>query len=100
MPGDRPDSALQSIGEICAKNFQRLYIKEDQDLRGRKQGEAASIIYDAAIGQGFPRENALIVYDEKEALKTAVQEAKSGDLIVEFYEELEPLVDYIHTYLN
>ena len=95
MPGDRQDSAIRYVGKTCASAFSRLYIKEDHDLRGRNPGEVAKLLYDSAIETGFVPEDATIIEDEPEALKKAVENAQSGDLIVVFYEKLEPLKEFL-----
>lgn len=97
MPGDRQDCAIRSVGERCAKAFSRIYIKEDIDLRGRKAGEVAALFYDAIVKTGYSREHVSIIENELDALKAAVADAKSGDLIVAFYEKKEPLQKYVES---
>lgn len=95
MPGDREDGAIRTVGALCAASFDRLYIKEDSDKRGRNPMEVARLFYGAATDGGFPKENTVIIENELEALKAAVAEARPGDLIAVFYEELEPLRAYL-----
>ncbi|HEX2986246.1 MAG TPA: cyanophycin synthetase [Caproiciproducens sp.] len=95
MPGDRLDSSIKEAGTLCTDAFDQIYIKEDKDLRGRKPGEVANLFSDAILSAGFSKNNVQIILDEKEALKAAVKNSKQGDLIVVFYEKLEPLVDYL-----
>jgi cyanophycin synthetase len=95
MPGDRLDSAIRQVGEICAPAFDRLIIKEDTDKRGRDGGQVAKLLFDAALDAGFPEPQAVVVGDELEALKKAVSEARGGDLIVLFYEKLGRLQRYL-----
>lgn len=97
MPGDRQDSAMRTVGEMCAEAFTRIIIKEDEDLRGRKRGEVAGIFYDAIIKKGFDRNAVTIIEKESDALRAAVEEARSGDLIVMLYEKLEPLQEYLES---
>jgi cyanophycin synthetase len=49
LPGDRGDTTVRNLAKEAAKGFDLLYIKEDADLRGRKSGEIAGIIYDEAF---------------------------------------------------
>lgn len=95
MPGDRLDKDIKSVGEQCAGAFDRIYIKEDKDLRGRKNGEVASLFYDSIIKSGFAGSGVTIIEDELEALKEAVSDAAEGDLIVVLYEKMEPLVEFL-----
>ena len=89
MPGDRQDSSISSAAKICAGAFERLYIKEDADLRGRDAGEVAQIFYDAIIKCGISKENVEIVYSEEKALEKAILDAQPGDFIVMFYEDFK-----------
>lgn len=95
MPGDRQDSAMQAVGELCANAFHKIYIKEDVNLRGREKGEVAALLYAALTSRGFPKENIMVLADELDALKLAVSDAQNGDLIVVFYEKLHPLTEYM-----
>ena len=97
MPGDRPDNCIQTVGELCASSFDRIYIKEDIDLRGRNKGKVAELLSDSILKKGYLKENIIINENETDALKAAVTEAKQGDLIIVLYEKLEPLVQYLET---
>jgi cyanophycin synthetase len=44
---------------------------------------------------GFLPSQAVVIEDELEALKKAVSEAKTGDLIIVFYEKLRHLQKYL-----
>lgn len=96
MPGDRQNSDMEQVARLCAREFDSIIIKEDADLRGREKGEVASIMYGAAAGAKFDKENVKIIEDELEALREAVSASGEGDLIVVFYERLEPLLDYMN----
>ena len=96
MPGDRQDSSINSAAKICAEAFERLYIKEDADLRGRDAGEVAQIFYDVVIKSGTPKENVEIVYSEVKALEKAILDAQPGDFIVMFYEDYKASLNIIN----
>jgi len=95
MPGDRMDESIYEVGQLCGKRFTKLIIKEDNDLRGRNAGEVADILYNGAVKAGMPAGNISVIYSEDKALETAIMEAKAGELIVMFYEELEPALEVI-----
>ncbi|MDF2686115.1 MAG: cyanophycin synthetase, partial [Clostridia bacterium] len=97
MPGDRPDCSMQEVGKLCASNFNKIYIKEDIDLRGREKGETAGIICNSIKETGYPDENVKIIENEVDALKAAVSDAKKGDLIIVLYEKIEPLLQFLDT---
>lgn len=100
VPGDRSNSSTLKVGEICAKGFDIIYIKEDLDLRGRKPGEVAKILEHGAIRSGMEKENIKIILKETEALKTAMYNAEPGDLIIIFYEKYQPIVDTINEFIK
>ncbi len=95
MPGDRPDDEIKHVGQICAQAFDMIYIKEDMDLRNRKKSEVAQILFEGVTSINFPKEKAVIVDTETEALKQAMENAAEGDFIAVLYEKLEPLVELI-----
>lgn len=90
MPGDRTDSSIIEAARICGNYFEKIYIKEDNDLRGRAPGEVAGIFYDVVLKNGAAKENVEIIYSELKALEKAILDAEPGDFIVMFYEEFEP----------
>lgn len=95
MPGDRMDSNIREVGALCAKAFDKIYIKEDMDLRGRKKGEVALLFEESIVNTGIKKENAEVILSETAALEKAMLDAQPGDLIVLFYEELDPAVRLI-----
>lgn len=97
MPGDRQNEDVREVGKLCAASFDKIYIKEDRELRGRDPGEIAGLFFDEIIKCGYPKENVKIIENESDALKQAVADACSDDLIVVLYEKLEPLEDYLHS---
>ena len=95
LPGDRSDDAVRSLAREAAKGFDMLFIKEDRDLRGRKPGEVANIIYEQALKEGKSPSNLKIALKEEEAFRQALLAAGEGDIVVVFYEEAEPLRNLI-----
>ncbi|MEW6494365.1 MAG: cyanophycin synthetase, partial [Cyanobacteriota bacterium] len=43
-PGDRRDEDFIELGKLAARIFDRIIIKEDDDLRGRSSGDASELI--------------------------------------------------------
>lgn len=95
MPGDRRDESIYEVGRLCGQFFSRLYIKEDNDLRGRNAGEVADILYSAAACDGMNTNDITVIYSETKAFETAIMEAQPGELVVLFYEELEPALEVL-----
>src|SRR5215216_2533022 len=44
IPGDRDDAIIDQAARAAAKGFNRVIVREDHDLRGRKPGDVASIV--------------------------------------------------------
>lgn len=95
-PGDRRDDVTVNIGRIAGRGFDYIYIKEDADLRGRKSGETASLLRKGVLESGFSPDKVSVVLREEEAVKTALNKARSGDLIVIFYEKYDTVMTVIN----
>ncbi|MEN6462906.1 MAG: cyanophycin synthetase [Syntrophomonas sp.] len=100
MPGDRLDKAIFEVGKISGQAFSKLYIKEDKDLRGRPEGEVASILYHGAVSGGAKKNNIEIIPSEIDALEIAIQNASTGDLIVMFYENFQTAFELVQEYIK
>lgn len=96
VPGDRQDYMALEIGKTCNKYLDDIIIREDKGRRGRREGEMAKLIEKGIKLQG--KKHYKICLDEQEALKKALLLSKPGDIIVVFYEFLEPLVNIIKEY--
>jgi len=94
IPGDRKDDIGYAIGEICAKNLDKIVIKEDKDKRGRKCGEVAAIL-EKAILKTNKNINLKICLDEVDALKYAIEISEKDDIIIVFYEKLDSLLEIV-----
>ncbi|NLG32934.1 MAG: cyanophycin synthetase, partial [Syntrophomonadaceae bacterium] len=100
VPGDRMNSSVYGIGKIAGQAFNSLYIKEDEDLRGRSPGEIADLLYKGALGGGAREDNIKIILSETEALSLAIRNALPGDLIVMFYENFEKALEVVQKYAS
>lgn len=100
MPGDRSEQAIFNVGKISGQFFDRIYIKEDRDLRGRAPGHVAGILYHGAISGGAEEKEVVIINDELEALQNAMDNARSGDLIIMFYEKFAPAFQLVQKYMD
>jgi len=98
VPGDRKDESVEKIGELAGAGFDYLVIKEDQDLRGRIPGEIAAILEKGAQKGGKGRDEMEIVLNEGEAVKTALDKARKGDVVVIFYEDFELVREAVYQY--
>jgi cyanophycin synthetase len=90
VPGDRDDSIIDRAARAAAKGFDKIIIREDHDLRGRKQGDVANILC-RAIREAAPGKECEVILDEVEALRQAVSRMVKNEVIVHFYEKLQPV---------
>jgi cyanophycin synthetase len=81
-PGDRRDVDIRAIGAIAGRTFDLLVIKEDNDRRGRKDGDIAKLLWEAAHDAGMPPDRMITVLDELEATRHALSLAEPDDLVV------------------
>lgn len=94
-PGDRTDSSTVTIGKMCGDCFDRIYIKEDKDKRGREPGEIAALLEKGCkMGVVKPSEIVIELAEDK-ALEKAILDAVPGDIVTIFFEEYQPLLDVI-----
>jgi cyanophycin synthetase len=97
VPGDRDDSVVERAGRVAARGFHRVIIKEDKDLRGREAGEVAKLLC-AVVGEEWPGTECHIVLDEIEALREELQSLDDGQVVVLFYDKLEPVLQVLEEY--
>ncbi|MGB0562098.1 MAG: cyanophycin synthetase [Spirulinaceae cyanobacterium] len=80
-PGDRRDEDLILLGRLSVEMFDRILIKEDDDKRGRREGEVADFIV-----QGIKEVNAdadyRVILSEQEAIATGLEMVAEGGLVV------------------
>jgi cyanophycin synthetase len=80
-PGDRRDEDFVALGKLSAEMFDRIYVKEDDDNRGRPRGDAAAL-----IRQGIQSADSTVAYEtilnETTAINTALDSAPKGSLVV------------------
>ncbi len=93
-PGDRRDEDLVLLGNIAAKNFNHILIKEDKDFRGREPKEVADLIV-KGICQSDPAASYEIMLNETEAINKALNLAQANDLVVIFPEKVDPVIKLI-----
>lgn len=94
VPGDRDDELIKEAARRVAKGFQRIIIKEDADLRGRKKGEVAKMLCET-INQENPNIQCEIMLDEIQAFSDALFKLKENEVVVIFYDKLEPVLEIL-----
>ncbi|ERT07927.1 cyanophycin synthetase [Lyngbya aestuarii BL J] len=90
-PGDRRDQDLKELGRLSTQMFDWVIIKEDDHTRDRPRGDAARLIREG-ICQEKPQFNYQEIWDETEAIQTALAEASEGSLVVIFPESVKRVI--------
>ncbi len=80
-PGDRRDEDFVTLGQLSAKIFDQIVVKEDNDTRGRPRGSAAELIIQG-IEQVEGDRPYQSILDETEAINQALDMASIGSLVV------------------
>jgi cyanophycin synthetase len=83
--GDRRDRDIRDLGRVAAAYFDRIVIREDDNLRGRQPGVTAGLIRDgieAAMREGARCQKVEVVLDERDATRRALDLGRKGDLVV------------------
>ena len=80
-PGDRRDEDFIELGKLCAKIFDRIIVKEDDDNRGRERGAVAELIC-KGIRQSKPDADYETILEEAKAIDCALDTAPPGSLVV------------------
>lgn len=97
IPGDRQDEMVAKIGELCAENLDKIIIKEDLDKRGRKDGEMSELLSKSILSKN-KNARLKICLNEVDALREALNLSEKGDIIIVFYEKIDPLLEIINNY--
>jgi cyanophycin synthetase len=93
-PGDRRDEDLILLGQIAARVFDRILVKEDDDKRGRDRGEAADLIIKGIL-QENPQAYYEAILDETEAIEYGLDKVDKGGLVVIFPESVTRAISLI-----
>ncbi|MFL6102816.1 MAG: Mur ligase family protein, partial [Actinomycetes bacterium] len=99
-PGDRRDKDIRELGEVAARHFDALIVREDRNLRGREPGEVAELVAAgarASAADGARGRSLEVVLDELEASRLALDRANPGDLVVLCADRVESIVDELQS---
>jgi cyanophycin synthetase len=97
--GDRRDSDIRDCGEIAARMFDHLIIRQEKHLRGRTEEEIINLIL-----EGIKAANKEVTYEiipkETEAIKHAISTAQEGSFIVALSDVVTNAIDIVQQYLD
>ena len=95
LPGDRRNEDIRAAATVVGRHFDRVIVRDDFDLRGRKPGEVAGIIRDGLLAGGLKESQIVERREEAEAIALAVTEAQAGDLVVYIADKPEIAARYV-----
>ncbi|MDP2174576.1 MAG: cyanophycin synthetase [Bacteroidota bacterium] len=79
--GDRRDEDTISLGEVAAKIFDEIIIRQDRNLRGRSETEIIDLML-TGIKNVDPNKKVTVITLEKEAIVHAIENADKDSFIV------------------
>lgn len=88
-PGDRRDMDMEQMGARAARTLTKIIVREDDDKRGRQEGEIADILTRAVLKEGFNPSNIQTILNEKEATLFALKSAEPGDIVLILVDKVE-----------
>jgi len=101
VPGDRLDSHILEVGKCAGETLDYIFIREDEDRRGRDKGEVADILERGILSSKFNKMNVEKILDEKIAFKMALDFAQPEDVVIIFFDsQLQPLIDIMNNKTN
>jgi cyanophycin synthetase len=97
FPGDRRDEVIEASTRATAKGFDKIVIKGDKDLRGRREGEVAEMMLRVIRENGGPEQTS-IELDANQAFERHVASIAPNEVVVFFYEKLDPVLEILARY--
>jgi cyanophycin synthetase len=92
--GDRRDEDLIELGKVSAQIFDEIILRQDAELRGREPGELIDLLKEG-IREVDDKKPVKVVPDEKEAVISAVRNAKKGAFIVVIGDAISEVIKLI-----
>lgn len=96
-PGDRSDSMIRFAGTAAAQVFDRIIIREDEDKRGRKEGEVAKLLFDSIMNEKRVTE-VCIAHDSLDALHEGIRHMQDHEVMIYFYENREIVLEELNKF--
>jgi cyanophycin synthetase len=97
--GDRRDQDITDCGEIAARMFDHIIIRQEKHLRGRTEEEIINLILEgiAKVKKDVTYE---IVPKEKDAIKHAINIAKEGSFITALSDVITNAIEIVQQHLD
>jgi cyanophycin synthetase len=92
--GDRRDEDIRTLGEISATIFDKIIIRQDRHLRGRKDHEIIDLLQQGILSKR-PDADVKVIINEVEAIEYAIKNAVPGSYIVVCSDVVAQAVDAV-----
>ncbi|HYF30491.1 MAG TPA: cyanophycin synthetase [Chitinophagaceae bacterium] len=93
-PGDRRDEDIINMGYHAAAMFDTIIIRHDKDPRGRTNEEITQLIR-KGIDKTGKKPEIIVISDEWDAIRYAMQHACNGAFIVVFTDTVQATLDFV-----
>jgi cyanophycin synthetase len=93
-PGDRRDEDLREVGRLSAK-LDYVLLKEDEDRRGRRNGDISALIAEGLVEGGLAPERIETMESEPEAVARALEMLEPGDLAIILADDVPAVIEQI-----
>lgn len=95
--GDRRDEDIRNLGKSAAKMLTNIIIREDESLRGRKEGEVNKIVLEGVRSEK-PDVTVKIIEDEVKAINFGLKNAKKDDLLVILPDNIPRAIEIVNKF--
>ncbi len=95
--GDRRDEDIVELARIASGMFEKIYLREDDNRRGRKPGEVNALML-GAINEENPELDVEVCASSLDALERALSNGESGDLIVIMADKVERTITFVEEF--
>ena len=98
LPGDRTNELIEESVKLLPAHFSHFILKQDDNARGRKDGEIPELIRDLLIKYGTKAENIQIILSEEEAVAKGLSSAHEGDFLMVFADKVSRCLKQITSF--
>ena len=88
-PGDRRDQDIRAIADAAAGHFDHYLCKADDNRRGRGKDEVPQMLRRQLLENGIGDKSIQVIPAETEAVRTSLEIAREGDLVVIFGDNIK-----------
>jgi len=97
IPGDRSNRLLEVAASSLSEYFDKIILKDDLDLRGRKAYEVPEFMK-TAIHRFNPELDVTVIANEHEAVQTALEETNGNEIIFIFMDAHPVVLDALRKF--